>query len=489
MARVTLGDFAQELLVQIFTFLDAKDLVNSCLLVCWSWKSAIDGSMELQLVIELWADGMVAGDLPNLTIVETLDALYERRRAWLGLNWFSRIELEVKPWPCTYRLTGGVFAQLCDTSFTATWLPSARNPMMWTSTVVLDVTGRENHFVMDPTQDLVLFAYMGTHNEVNMNCRSLSSLKPYPLRAGPMVMAYSMDWNEHIRAVDLAGDVLSLFFDQGRVVLLNWCKGGLSVGINSDFPPVRPASFSLLSPRAFILGYGGDMEPQPKLEIWAIKGNIHNHVATLQLPELVRDVLDPSFATYTTGFCAIPGTGRQFSKSNDERLFVVFFLSKHLFVHFRYLLQYLANRDGPVIVPWHEWGPQHTRMLKLSDDPYLRGYASVHGKRVAHCPSPENGSAIQVLDFGMSALRRNFPGEAQPDTQCVMELHTEPSTISDERFVAKSVTTSLPYREVVRSLDESEIQYDTFITIDNDHIVRVPVENNHPNRQPVVYTF
>ncbi|KAJ7207851.1 hypothetical protein GGX14DRAFT_634192 [Mycena pura] len=331
---------------------------------------AIDGSMELQVVIELWADGMVAGHLPNLTIAETLDALYERRRAWLGLNWSSRIELEVKPWPRACRLTGGVFAQLCDTSFTATWLPSAGNPMTRTSTVVLG--GTVSHFVMDPTQDLVVFVHMGTYNEVNMNCRSLSSLEPYPLAASPMVMVYSMDWNEHISAVDLAGDVLSLFFDKGRLVLLNWGEGAVSAGIDGDFPPKRPVSFSLLSPRAFILGYGGNMEPQPRLEIWTFEGYIQNHIATLQLPELVRNVEDPYFATYTTGFCAIPGAGRQFSKSNDERLFVVFFLSKHLFVHFRYLLQYLANR-GPVVVPWYEWGPQHTaRMLKLSDHPYQR---------------------------------------------------------------------------------------------------------------------
>ncbi|KAJ7203781.1 hypothetical protein GGX14DRAFT_647909 [Mycena pura] len=478
MPRVTLGDFAQELLVQIFTFVDGKTLVNSCLLVCWSWKSAIDGSMELELVIELWADGMVAGDLPGLTIAETLDALYERRRAWLGLNWSSRIQLKEKPFQYVYRdcLTGGVFGQLWDTLFTATWLPSARNPTTRTSTG--DISVRASRFVMDPTQDLVVFVCLGAHNEISVDCRSLSSLKPYHLAALPMVLT---DWNEYITAVDLAGDILSLFFDTGRLVLLNWREG-----IDGDFPPVPADSFSLLSPRAYILGYGGDT--QPRLEIWAFKGSIHNHIVTLQLPELVRPVENPLFATYCPGFRAIPGAGQRFSKSNDERLFVVHFLSKHLFVHFRYLLQYLTSRDGPVdvVVPWNEWGPQHTRMLKLYEDPYL-SLRSVYGERVVHCPIPENGSAIQVLDFGMSALRRRFSGEAQPDTQCVTTLHTEPSTISDERFVAKSVTTSLPYREVVRSVDDSDMQYDEILAVDDDHIVRV--ESDDLARQPVVYTL
>ncbi|KAJ7203769.1 hypothetical protein GGX14DRAFT_647881 [Mycena pura] len=141
------------------------------------------------------------------------------------------------------------------------------------------------------------------------------------------------------------------------------------------------------------------------------------------------------------------------------------------------------NRDGPVVVPWNEWGPQHTRMLKLSGNPH-HPLRHVHGERVVH-PSPQNGSAIRVLDFGMSTLRRRFPGEAQPDAQCVTVLHTEPSTISDERFVARSVTTSLPYREVVRPVDDSEIQCDLFL-IDNDHIIRV---DKTCQIQPVVYTF
>ncbi|KAJ7203761.1 hypothetical protein GGX14DRAFT_647866, partial [Mycena pura] len=370
-SRVTLGDLPKELFLRIIVFVDGKTVVISCRLVCRSWKSAIDGSMELQLVIELWADGMVAGDLPDLTNAETLDALYERRRAWLGLNWSSRIELKVHPLHHAHRLTGGVFGQLWSTSFTATWLPSARNQTTRTSTIDFGV--QRSQFVMDPTQDLVVFVYMAAYNVVNVDCRSLSSLEPYHLATLSVVLTYCGARREYIVAVALAGNILSVLFFEG-LVLFNWREGTVLAvcpecfilhcintvqGTDGDFPPVRPDSFSLVSPRAYILGY---KKPQPRLEIWAFEGNIYNHIATLQLPELVRNVEDTSFTTYSTGFWAVPGAGRQFSKSNDERLFVVYFLSKHLFVHFRYLQRYLLNRDGPVVVPWNEWGPQHTRM-------------------------------------------------------------------------------------------------------------------------------
>ncbi|KAJ7214053.1 hypothetical protein GGX14DRAFT_618213 [Mycena pura] len=97
MSRVTFGDLPQELLLKILVFTDGKTLVNSCIPVCRSWKSAIDGSIELQLVIELCADGMVAGDLPDSSVAETLEALYEWRCAWLSLNWSSHIELKIEP--------------------------------------------------------------------------------------------------------------------------------------------------------------------------------------------------------------------------------------------------------------------------------------------------------------------------------------------------------------------------------------------------------
>ncbi|KAJ7214052.1 hypothetical protein GGX14DRAFT_618211 [Mycena pura] len=353
-------------------------------------------------------------------------------------------------------LIGGVFGQLTRTSFTAIWLPSARDPKTRTSHGVLGVSAED--FVMDPSIDLVAFVYHGADNDVNVDCRSLFSLEPHPLAACP-VLKFSVARGNNIIALDLAGDILSIFYKSpGRT-----------------FPLVAPFSFSLLSPRAYILGYRG---PLPKLEIWAFEGNLHVHTATLQLPEVEIGVRNWSFSTRSGGFRVNPGDGRRFFKSNDERLFVVRFLSHRLFVHLRYLLRYLSNRDGPVIVPWNEWGPQNTRMLSSRFHDATRYLHS--GERVMF------HNAFQVLDFGMSALRRRFPGEAPSDTKLVAELHTEPSTIFDKRLVAKSVTTSLPYRQVVRTVvDPSGCR---FISIDENQIVGLLADDDK-KESVVVFAF
>ncbi|KAJ7203784.1 hypothetical protein GGX14DRAFT_369194 [Mycena pura] len=462
MQRPTLSGLPQEILLQILGIVDGKTLITSCPLVCRSWKAAIEGCAELQLSVELWADGMVAGATPGLTPTETLEALYERRRAWLGLNWSSRTVLRLEPGFRAYDLVGGVFGQLWDTSFAASWLPSARDPTTRTSTTVLGF--RPKDFVMDPSQDLVAFVYESAVNDVSVDCRSLSSLKPHPL-AAHRVLTFSVGtFLLSFLTVDLADDIISLFFDHsGRIVLLNWRKGMVLAGLGGTFPPFTPFSFSLLTPRAYILGYRG---AQPKLEIWVFEGGAHTHTTTLLLPEVEIQSGEVSFSTHSGAFCANPLAGRRFSKSNDERIFVVSFGDSYLFVHYRYLLKRIQNRGEAIVVPWNEWGPKHTRMRFETPRQWLR---YVHGERVVLSQNPQNPTALQVLDFGMSASRRAFPGEVPSDTQFVTELHTDPSTIVDRNLVAKSVTTSLPYRQIVGWVDR---EYDVFL-IDEDQTVGV----------------
>jgi hypothetical protein len=74
--------------------------------VCRLWKDTIDGSSEIRLSIELWADGMVSGDARGATRAETLKALHQRRRAWLRLEWASRETFPVEQLSRAYELVG-----------------------------------------------------------------------------------------------------------------------------------------------------------------------------------------------------------------------------------------------------------------------------------------------------------------------------------------------------------------------------------------------
>jgi hypothetical protein len=120
----------------------------------------------------------------------------------------------------------GIFAQqtigLDSESFSTLCLPSARDPISTTMSVG-DLNMEPRDFVLDPTQDLVAFVSERPENVANIECRTLS-MKPHPLAAIPVVSFPVDNFGTGYLFLDLADDVISLFFDQ-HVVLLNWRKG------------------------------------------------------------------------------------------------------------------------------------------------------------------------------------------------------------------------------------------------------------------------
>lgn len=91
----------------------------------------------------------------------------------------------------------------------------------------------------------------------------------------------------------------------------------------------------------------------------------------------------------------------------------------------------------------------------------------MHGERVVLSPKSGNPTTLHVLDFGMSASRQRFPGDAAASgTRCIAELHSKPSTLVTGSFVA---TTALPYRKTVCAVDGG---YRVFF-VDENHVVGV----------------
>ncbi|KAJ7472142.1 hypothetical protein FB451DRAFT_1252002 [Mycena latifolia] len=482
MPSLSLDGLPQEIILEILNLLDGKTLIQSCSLVCHRWKYAIDNSAELQYTLELWGDGMVVGDPSNSPFVEKLGALHERRRAWFGLNWTSKTVVPIDSSSGAYELVNGVFAQQNSPleSFTTISLPSARDPVpKMASTSDIGVPFRD--FVIDPTQDLVAFVYERPNDSANVDCRTLSSLKPHPLAAAPVLSFPVEDFSLGYLLVELAGDVIGLFFGRsGRVVLLNWQRG---IIIADSARTHDPCGFSLLSPQAFILGHaiGSGV-----LDIWAFEGrdsNIPRHAVGLQLPKVVDDGRLEYMITHSGAFRAKPAAGKPFSKSNESRICVVsleyYQDSYSLFIPHHYLQGHLSmdNNARGRTVPWDDWGPQHSRMLPGMDHRWLR---YVHGECVVLSGDTEHPKAIQILDFGMSASRPGVDVEMAQSPHSTCELHTEPSTISDDSVFEEPVTTSLPYRRIARPVGED---YTVFM-IDEDQIIGVDEEN-----RMTVYTF
>ncbi|KAF7333518.1 F-box domain-containing protein [Mycena venus] len=484
MPNTSLNNLPQEILSEILTLLDGRTLIQSCPLVCWLWKDTIDTSAELRLSIELWADGMVAGDLGASTPVERLKALYERRRAWLTLDWASRESFPVEASSRAYELVDGVFAQqtigVNSESFSALWLPSARDSSARVTSIGdLDMDPRD--FVLDPTQDLVAFVSEHPEDVAHIECRTLTTLQPHPLAAAPILSFSVINFAAGYLLVDLADDVISLFFDQ-HVILLNWRVGQVIVDVDCSPLMFSPFSFSLLTPRSYILGYGGQAG---KIEIWSFEASHHNepiHMATLQLPPHVESHYLAT-QVHSGPFRANPAARRPFSKSNESRLCVISVDFGDLVVHHRHLRKYLSpwNSDGGMIVPWDEWGPLHSRLLPPMPHRWFR---YVHGERIVLPPDPEDLLILQILDFSASASsprQGSDPESLSPAPHVTTELHTEPSTVFDDLLVGKSVTTSLPYRKISRRVDE---EYVLFL-IDEEQIIGV----NDLESLMTVYTF
>ncbi|KAJ6541986.1 hypothetical protein DFH09DRAFT_1368224 [Mycena vulgaris] len=459
MPRLSLGNLPQDIILEIFNRLDGRTLIQSCSSVCRLWKENIDSSAGLQYTIELWADGMVVGDSGNSPARKKLEALYERRRAWLALNWSWITIIPIEPSSSAYDLVNGVFAQYIIGSFTTVSLPSARDPAAKT-TFKGDLGMTPRDFVIDPTQDLIAFVSENTNNNcLDVDYYTLSLLKPHPLAAVP-VMSFSLDEVLLDLSVELADDVLSLFFgDFGRIVLLNWREGIIIADIAETYIPYS-TSLSLLSSRAFLLAHPMG---SGQIELWGFEGRESNAPAlsaVFKLPEIIEDKTIVDLIAYSSPFRAAPAAGKPFSKSNESRLCVLsleYSEDKYsLFIPHRYLQAQLTRRGE--VVPWDDWGPQHSRMLAGMNQGWLR---YVHGERVVLPQTPAAPNLIQIVDFGMSASR---PG-VNPESDS--QVCREPSRIFDGSVFKNAVTTCLPYRLITRPVPTAHA---TFMICENQLI-------------------
>ncbi|KAJ6463723.1 hypothetical protein C8R47DRAFT_1157253 [Mycena vitilis] len=219
----------------------------------------------------------------------------------------------------------------------------------------LDIDPRD--FVLDPTQDLVAFVYEHTEDVARVDCRSLSTLQPHPLADTPALSFPVTSFATGLLLVDLAEDVISLYLDQS-LVIVNWREGVVVLELDCS---MSMSSFSLLTPRSYILAYGGE---SAKIEIWSFEADGRCdppcHMATLMLPETVESHYI-STQVHSGSFRADPAARRPFSKCNEGRLCVISMDYGDLFVHHRYMLKYLSNPQGTVF--WDDWGPRHSRLL------------------------------------------------------------------------------------------------------------------------------
>nr|GAT53420.1 predicted protein [Mycena chlorophos] len=446
-----------EILPVIFELLDGQSILR-CSAVCRGWRSIVSSSTEMHYLVELWADGLEPGHSLGRSSAEKLQRLLDWRQAWTTLKWSSTSDFPITEHPRAYELVGGVFAQHNTwprSDFSTLRLPGVDAPQAQAMTRE-SVGVSSLDFAMDPTQDLVVFLYkVEFWSETgNFDIRSLSTLEPHPLAAHPTLSFDLRDDAFRRIFLQVADDVIGLLFRTSqvaegslRLVLFNWRTGTALLDLTGPELPHSISDFALLSPRSYILASVNVQSYIPghgmhrgtgELHLYAFDGTRRNtdpdHIASLQLPAPHPGRLLERVIVHSGPFCAGLVPGAQFVKSNARRICVISLAydrmeSYSLYMHHaffeRCIQQRTADTNTVPVVPWGDWGPHNTRLLRGRHVFWLR---YVHGERVVSPVDAACPYRIEVLDFGIF-LRRTDPDEE--------DVFLGPSTISSASTVFK----------------------------------------------------
>ncbi|KAF7358540.1 F-box domain-containing protein [Mycena venus] len=260
--------------------------------------------------------------------------------------------------------------------------------------------------------------------------------------------------------------------------------------------PLAVTEFHLLSSRSYIFAcasFEGGYEAG-EIGIFTFEGDCTNSpilIANLELPDLNPGIYITNMIIQAGPFCANPISGTPFSKSNDNRIYMILLCYGtenwcRLFVHRRCFHSYVLDVDhvrektGVTAVPWREWGPQNSRLLPGQNHQWNR---HVHGERVV-LPCV-NRKIVQVLDFGIVPARADSDTVPVTSTVFSTELHLEPGPPWLDGIFRDTWTTALPYKSTLRALDE---EYDLFL-MDQDRIIGLRTSEFDPSHRMTVYTF
>ncbi|KAJ7110772.1 hypothetical protein C8R43DRAFT_1041797 [Mycena crocata] len=470
MGQLLIADMPPEIITAVFSLLDGKSLI-SCSSVSRLWHGTVSGSTELQYAIELWAEGMIPGDVGTSTSAEKLEALRNGRYAWHTGKWSSSNFLNVDLYACrAYELAGGVLAhqQAEGRSFHTVSLPSVPTDAEELGAICDIGIALEDFqdFAIDPTQDLLAILYEAPNDLAHLEFRALSSQEHHPLAPVPIfVLSLGHDPNM-LLSLHIADDVIAMFFHAPRrLIIYNW-RAGFEIADLTGFPDSL-SDFHFLSSRSYILAH----RLAEVIKIYKFEGEAVNDpilVVSLGLPQHAPTYIS-SMTIHAGPYLAKPLPDLPFSKANESRIYMILmcFTNREwlrLFVHHRTLQKYVfefVQKTPSRFILWDEWGPHNTRTLPGANQRWLR---HVHGERVA-IPCG-NSNFVQILDFSLTANHPRFSSNTNEAAQSITVLHSD---FSQQGVPMNALPTSLPYRSTLIDVGR---EYNFFL-IDQDRLIGV----------------
>ncbi|KAJ7620182.1 hypothetical protein FB45DRAFT_1094209 [Roridomyces roridus] len=499
---MSLTKMPPEIFCETLSLLPPKSILK-CSTVSRTWHETIVGSPALQYAIRLWKDGLVPGDPVSSSSTDMMRALERRRQAWANPAWTSQTVVKIPPLSTckAFDISGGVFAMqmrgpdFCTVSLRDLGGADTAESLIQPLGLGID-GGVMQDFTLDPSQDLVAlfhqaFPASGTLIFQTLAEYSLRRREVHPL-ARATISTFLIDRDDTdtgvLLSIQIAGDVVGVAIIEGgcsTLRLWNWREGDWLARLpecDSPYP-----DFQFLSPRALVQAVPCE---NGWIEIYMIEtGHIRGsssvvQVATLRLPALDVDSDIDSIGIHAghTWVHPMPQLPAWFqptpryphSPAHTCRIYLFHLnyetsdelIQTHLFVPHRTLHGYVSRyqQEGltaPLDIPWEEWGPQNTRMLP-GDGYTWTGH--VHGER-ALLPIDDAGKkCMHLLDFSPAIPRDpDIVDSRAPDTR--MSFVSAPTTIKEP--FENPVTTSLPYRSTMRSMDEN---FDVLL-LDQDHII------------------
>ncbi|KAF4582694.1 hypothetical protein EYR40_002618 [Pleurotus pulmonarius] len=496
----SLDDLPNELIHRILQYSDSGSVI-ACTLVCRSLHDVIRQSTELQYLFELGMDGMVNCAGPTIPYQDRLKELIGHRKAWANLRWRQsslRIPGEIEELNL-YGFVAGVFAKLIHRqTFVTRHLSTINAHESNDRWIDRELSFPAKEFVMDPTQDLVIFleedtrpwSYNGQRS-ICLHVQTLSTGDPHPLARNA---ALTFDIPPHpdesgrnniwFSRIKLAMDVVLMQYSVGNdweghegmhFQFWNW-KSGHDWLIDGY---IEFTECSFISPRAVVFASVG--ETSPSLNICTFEYDEETaettttHKANLHLPEPVSDcdfdstamqtppILDPAHFPPSKIAATAPESHinivsyRLTTGDDEEHEF-------DLFIPNSILLDYASNT--PVgQVPWEDWGPENTH---LEGHPLGTPAFSSYGSRVVS--SSLEPDSIDIID--LNPRRREGPSLSTAEPGLARRTYSTHSTAPPGLFQGDGAYTCLPIWRTTRQLNSS---YSAFF-IDDERIVGLKEE-------------
>ncbi|KAF8842940.1 hypothetical protein BDN67DRAFT_1001325 [Paxillus ammoniavirescens] len=190
-----------ELLCQILGYFDAHQLVHARK-ICKTIKSAIDHSESLQYTVDLGFYQMSEGrhqlgqTLPQVPVAIRRKELQRFETSWQQLQYRHRTTFPLPISGPVYEFVGGIYALTGEGCIRFAVLPDCANPpekpiRMWD--YVVD-TASLIDFTFSPSLDLFVLVTTTASNHqhaYDVHLRSLSTNKPHPCAAVPILKAFS----------------------------------------------------------------------------------------------------------------------------------------------------------------------------------------------------------------------------------------------------------------------------------------------------------